>query len=92
MQEKVIKSLSNIESLMLNKLQNTSQKYNVLKTSDKEDVLTFLKRDSSARKANRSTSKMKNNNRLRHVHSINTDSLAKQNPPMQFIDRSSTMD
>ena len=36
MQETVIKSLSNIESLMINKLTNTSQKLQVLKNSDKQ--------------------------------------------------------
>ena len=35
MQAKVIKSLSNIENLMVNKLSNTQQKLNVLQTSDK---------------------------------------------------------
>lgn len=42
MQEKVINSLSNIENLMVNKLANTSQKLQVLKSSDKKDVLEFL--------------------------------------------------
>ena len=48
MQEKVINSLSNIESLMVNKLNNTQQKLNVLKTSDRKDVLEFLKRDDAS--------------------------------------------
>ena len=47
MQEKVIQSLSNIESLMYNKLSNTQQKLGVLKTSDRHDVLDFLKRNES---------------------------------------------
>lgn len=48
MQEKVINSLSNIESLMVNKLNNTQQKLNVLKTSDRKDVLEFLQRDDAS--------------------------------------------
>ena len=42
MQAKVIKSLSNIETLMVNKLANTQQKLRVISTSDKKDVLEFL--------------------------------------------------
>ena len=42
MQAKVIKSLSNIETLMVNKLANTQQKLQVISTSDKKDVLEFL--------------------------------------------------
>jgi len=48
MQEKVINSLSNIESLMVNKLNNTQQKLNVLKTSDRKDVLEFRQRDDAS--------------------------------------------
>ena len=48
MQEKVINSLSNIESLMVNKLNNTQQKLNVLKTSARKDVLEFLQRDDAS--------------------------------------------
>ena len=47
LQEKVINSLSNIETLMVNKLANTQQKLSVLKHSDKSEVLQFMKRDDS---------------------------------------------
>ena len=79
MQEKVIKSLSNIESLMINKLANTQQKLQVLKQSDKKDVIDFLDRnggDSRARK--RSNSKFKRNNKLRNIHSIHADASLRQ--------------
>ena len=68
----MIKSLSNIESLMINKLANTQQKLNVLKHSDKKDVIDFLDRNGGeeSRGRKRSTSKMRRNNKLRHVHSI----------------------
>ena len=69
MQAKVIKSLSNIENLMVNKLNNTSQKLSVLQTSDKHDVIEFLGMDrNSSRKKNRSGSKFRN--RLKNIHSI----------------------
>ena len=72
MQEKVIKSLSNIESLMINKLTNTQQKLQVLKHSDKKDVIDFLDRNGgeSRQSRKRSTSKFKRNNKLRNIHSI----------------------
>jgi hypothetical protein len=43
MQEQVLKSMSNIEQLMSQKLQNTNQKYKVITQSDKQDVISFLK-------------------------------------------------
>ena len=72
MQEKVIKSLSNIESLMINKLSNTQQKLQVLKQSDKKDVIDFLDRNGgeSRQGRKRSTSKFRRNNKLRNIHSI----------------------
>ena len=73
MQEKVIKSLSNIESLMINKLANTQQKLHVLKHSDKKDVIDFLDRNGggdSRQGRKRSTSKFRRNNKLRNIHSI----------------------
>ena len=92
MQEKVIHSLSNIETLMVNKLNNTTQKLNVLKNSDRKDVLEYLKRDDeSSRGRKRSTSKFKARNKLTNVHSIQNSGLL-NNPPMQFIHRSSTID
>ena len=76
MQEKVIQSLSNIESLMYNKLSNTQQKLGVLKTSDRHDVLDFLKRneseDSKGQKRVRSNSKFRGK-KLRNVHSIQAE-------------------
>ena len=72
MQEKVIKGLSNIESLMINKLANTQQKLQVLKQSDKKDVIDFLDRNGgeSRQGRKRSTSKFRRNNKLRNIHSI----------------------
>lgn len=71
MQEKVIKSLSNIENLMFNKLTNTQQKLGVLQGSEKTDVLEFLQRGGSSNGRKRSTSKqLRNGGRLRNVHSI----------------------
>jgi hypothetical protein len=91
MQEKVINSLSNIETLMVNKLNNTTQKLNVLKNSDHKDVLEYLQRDSeSSRGRKRSSNKFKARNKLTNVHSIQSGLL--NNPPMQFIHRSSTID
>ena len=93
MQEKVIKSLSNIESLMINKLANTQQKLNVLKKSDKKDVIDFLDRSangSETRGRKRSTSKFKRNNKLKNVHSIQAEAHGLRQPYMQFVDRSIT--
>ena len=66
--------MSNIESLMVNKLANTNQKLSVLKGSEKEDVLQFLKKDGSARGRKRSTSKFRN--KLTNVHSIQPDAIS----------------
>ena len=89
MQEKVISSLSNIETLMVNKLHNTQQKLNVLKTTDKKDVVEFLDRNEiGSRGRKRSTSKSKKySNKLRNVHELRLN-----NPPMQFVDRANTLD
>ena len=94
MQEKVIQSLSNIESLMYNKLSNTQQKLGVLKTSDRHDVLDFLKRDSadSSRGRKRSTSKFRASKKLKNVHSIAAEAHGLRQPPMQFVDRHATVD
>ena len=60
MQEQVLKSMSNIENLMSQKLQNTQQKLKVVSQSDKQDVLSFLKAKPVSRATNRSGSKGKN--------------------------------
>ena len=73
-QENVINSLSNIENLMINKLANTSQKLNVLKSSDKEDVLNFLKQTGGTSRGRNSKSKLKT--KLRNVHSINAEAMS----------------
>ena len=79
MQEKVIKSLSNIETLMVNKLANTQQKLSVLKYSDKQDVLDFLKRDGSHGGCKRSSNNFCNT-KLKNVHSIRAEALTKRQP------------
>ena len=76
LQEKVINSLSNIETLMVNKLASTQQKLRVLEHSDKHDVLEFLKRDDS-RCSKQSKSKI-GNPKLKNVHSIPAQSLSKR--------------
>lgn len=69
MQERVINSLSSIETLMVNKLANTQQKLAVLKSSDKRDVIEFLQREeNSSRGRKRSSSRFKA--KIRNVHSI----------------------
>ena len=89
MQDKVIKSLSNIEHLMVNKLANTQQKYAVLRSSDKRDVVDFLQRERSTSGRKSSSSKFKK--KLRNVRSISKQKLP-WNPPAQFVDRASTLD
>lgn len=82
LQEKVINSLSNIETLMVNKLANTQQKLRVLKNSEKHDVLEFLKRDDS-RGSKQSKSKSRiGNPKLKNVHSIPAEALSKRQPQM----------
>ena len=82
LQEKVINSLSNIETLMVNKLANTQQKLRVLKNSEKHDVLEFLRRDDS-RGSKQSKSKSRiGNPKLKNVHSIPSDALSKRQPQM----------
>jgi hypothetical protein len=65
----------------------------VLKISDRKDVLDFLQRDdASSRGRKRSTSKFdKNRSNLKNVHSIQ-GGVTRLNPPMQFVQRSSTID
>ena len=95
MQAKVIKSLSNIENLMVNKLSNTQQKLNVLQTSDKEDVIEFLGMDrkGSSRKKNRSGSKFRNRiNNIRSIDGTANEAIKPRNPPMQFYERPSALD
>ena len=83
LQEKVINSLSNIETLMVNKLANTQQKLRVLKNSEKHDVLEFLKRDDSERGSRQSKSKSRiGNPKLKNVHSIPSEALSKRQPQM----------
>ena len=67
--------MSNIESLMINKLANTQQKLQVIKQSDKKDVIDFLDRSGGpeSRSRKRSNSKFKRNNKLRNVHSIQAE-------------------
>ena len=95
MQAKVIKSLSNIETLMVNKLNNTSKKLSVLQTSERKDVIHFMGMDNSTPRK-RSSSKLRN--RLRNIHSIDNDASSqklsgrKMNPPMLFNDRAATID
>ena len=82
LQEKVINSLSNIETLMVNKLANTQQKLRVLKNSEKHDVLEFLKRDDS-RGSKQSKSKSRiGNPKLKNVHSIPAEALLSRQPQM----------
>ena len=78
---------------MINKLANTQQKLQVLKNSDKQDVIDFLERNGGeSRGRKRSTSKFRRNNKLRNVHSINAEAQALRQPQMQFVDRSNTID
>ena len=78
---------------MYNKLSNTQQKLGVLKTSDRHDVLDFLKRDGaeSSRSRKRSTSKFRVK-KLKNVHSIAAEAHGLRQPPMQFVDRHATVD
>lgn len=91
MQQKVIKQLSNIESLMISKLHNTQQKLKLLGNSDKIDVVTFMQRESSSKqKRHRLSSGTRiRNGRLRNVRSIQLSGRLQQ-PDMQFVDRLNT--
>ena len=53
MQSKVIGSLSKIQGLMTQKLQNTNRKFNVLKNSDTEAVLEFMNKENPSRSKDR---------------------------------------
>ena len=53
MQSKVIGSLSKIQGLMTQKLQNTNRKFNVLKNSETDAVLEFMSKDNPSRSRDR---------------------------------------
>ena len=53
MQSKVIGSLSKIQGLMTQKLQNTNRKFNVLKNSETDAVLEFMSKDHPSRSRER---------------------------------------
>ena len=59
---------------MVNKLSNTQQKLSVLKNSDKQDVLEFLKRDGSK------GINVRGNTKLKNVHSIPAASQYRRHP------------
>ena len=92
MQEKVIKSLSNIESLMVNKLSNTNQKLKVLSNADKADVIEFLKRKDGGNSRSRKRGSSRLKNKLRNVHSIQADASNFRRPQMEFVERANSID
>ena len=75
---------------MINKLANTSQKLNVLKSSEKEDVLNFLRQTGGSSRGRNSKGKLKS--KLRNVHSINVDAMSSKRPQVAFINRSTAFD
>ena len=75
---------------MINKLANTNQKLSLLKSSDKEDVLNFLRQTGGSSRGRNSKGKLKT--KLRNVHSINAEAMSIQRPQMAFINRSTAFD